>query len=88
MCSGPWRALYDATISKLLRELGISAVPHGVRWSFRDWCRECSNAPREVGEAPWRTRVEDKAEAAYARSGRFGRRKKHGLGSRLAGSSG
>ena len=31
---------------------------------------------------PWRTRVEDKAEAAYARSGRFGRRKKRGLGSR------
>ena len=31
------RPLSDNTISKLLRKLGIKAVPHGFRSSFRDW---------------------------------------------------
>ncbi|MCY4629166.1 MAG: hypothetical protein OXE58_16560, partial [Acidobacteria bacterium] len=38
--------LSDATISKMVRELGIGAVPHGFRSSFRDWAAECSDAPR------------------------------------------
>lgn len=29
-----------ATISKLVREQGIAAVPHGFRSSFRDWAAE------------------------------------------------
>ena len=40
-----------STLSTLLRGLRIAAVPHGFRSSFRDWCGECSNAPREVAEA-------------------------------------
>ena len=43
-------ALSDNTISKLLRDLGIEAVPHGFRSSFRDWADECSDASREVCE--------------------------------------
>gem|GEM_PF-4328265 len=39
------RRLSDATISKMVRELGIGAVPHGFRSSFRDWAAECSDAP-------------------------------------------
>ena len=31
------KALSDNTISKLFRELGIDAVPHGARSSFRSW---------------------------------------------------
>ena len=27
----------DATLSQLIKELGIAAVPHGFRSSFRDW---------------------------------------------------
>ena len=34
----------------LLRQLGIAAVPHGFRSSFRDWAAECTEAPREVCE--------------------------------------
>ena len=34
------RALSDNTISKLLRDLGIEAVPQGFRSSFRDWAAE------------------------------------------------
>ncbi len=31
------KVLSDMTLSKLVRELGIPAVPHGFRSSFRDW---------------------------------------------------
>ena len=34
--------LSDSTLSKLLRELGVKAVPHGFRSSFRDWCAPIS----------------------------------------------
>ena len=67
--------LSDNTLSKLLRELGIPAVPHGFRSSFRDWCGECATAPREVAEAALAHVVRNKAEAAYARSDLFERRR-------------
>ena len=69
------RPLSDNTISKLLRDLRISAVPHGFRSSFRDWAAECTNAPREVMEAALAHIIKDKAEAAYARSDLFDRRR-------------
>ena len=33
------------------QELGIAAVPHGFRSSFRDWAVERTSTPREVVEA-------------------------------------
>ena len=69
------RPLSDNTISKLLRDLKIPAVPHGFRSSFRDWAAECTNTPREVMEAALAHIVKDKAEAAYARSDLFERRR-------------
>ena len=39
------RVLSDSTLSKLLRELGIGAVPHGFRSSFRDWAAERTDVP-------------------------------------------
>ena len=69
------RPLSDNTISKLLRDLKITAVPHGFRSSFRDWAAECTNAPREVMEAALAHIIKDKAEAAYARSDLFDRRR-------------
>ncbi len=69
------RALSDATISKMVRELGIGAVPHGFRSSFRDWAAECSDAPREVCELALAHVNSDRVEAAYRRSGLFERRR-------------
>ena len=69
------RRLSGSTLSTLLRGLRIAAVPHGFRSSFRDWCGECSNAPREVAEAALAHVVRDKVEAAYARSDLFERRR-------------
>ena len=69
------RALSDATISKMIRDLGIGAVPHGFRSSFRDWAAECSDAPREVCELALAHVNSDRVEAAYRRSDLFERRR-------------
>ena len=73
--SSEGRPLSGSTLSTLLRGLRIAAVPHGFRSSFRDWCGECSSAPREVAEAALAHVVRDKVEAAYARSDLFERRR-------------
>ena len=67
------RAFSGSTLPTLLRDLGIAAVPHGFRSSFRDGCGECSDAPREVAEAALAHAVRNKVEAAYARSDLFER---------------
>jgi integrase len=59
------KALSDATISKLLRENGIAAVPHGFRSSFRMWAAECTDVPREVCEFALAHVVGSAAEQAY-----------------------
>ena len=64
----------DNTLSNLLREQGIQAVVHGFRSSFRDWCVECSNAPREVCELALAQVNVDRVEVAYTRSDLFERR--------------
>ena len=67
--------LSDSTFSKLIRELGIGAVPHGFRSSFRDWAAEQTSAPHRVMEAALAHTIANKAEAAYARSDLFARRR-------------
>ena len=68
-------ALTSMDFSGLLKALGIGAVPHGFRSSFRDWAAERTDAPQAVMEAALAHAVRDKAEAAYARSDLFERRR-------------
>lgn len=68
------RVLSPSTLSKLVRELGIPAVPHGFRTSFRSWCSD-TRVPREVAEASLAHVIRDKVEAAYARSDLLSRRR-------------
>ena len=70
------KRLSDSTLSVLLRGLGIDAVAHGFRSSFRDWAAECTDTPHAVMEAALAHAVRDKAEAAYARSDLFQKRRK------------
>ena len=49
-------------------------APYGFRSSFRDWAAEKTNHPREVVEAALAHVVQNKVEAAYARSDLFERR--------------
>ncbi len=67
------RVLSDSTLSKLLREVGIGAVPHGFRSSFRDWAAERTEVPRELALAHVNS---DRVEAAYRRSDLFERRRR------------
>ena len=69
------KALDAAALSKLVRDLGIAAVPHGFRSSFRDWASEQTDHPREVMEAALAHAVRNQTEAAYARSDLFERRR-------------
>ncbi len=73
--SAQGRAISDHTVSKLLRDLGIEAVPHGFRSSFRDWAAECSDAPREVCELALAHVNSNRVEAAYRRTDLFERRR-------------
>ena len=67
-------ALADSTLSKMLRDLRIDGVVHGFRSSFRDWAGDAGQ-PRELAEAALAHVVPNQAEAAYARSDLFNRRR-------------
>ena len=70
------RAIALSTLPKVLRYHEIAAVPHGFRSSFRDWAAEETDHPREVIEAALAHVVQNKVEAAYARSDLFERRRR------------
>ena len=72
---GGGRPMHDSQVRRLLRELGIAAVPHGFRSTFRDWAAEETDHPREVIEAALAHVVRNRVEAAYARSDLFERRR-------------
>ena len=59
----------------LVHQLGIRAVPHGFRSSFRDWAAECTDTPREVCELALAHVNRDRVEVAYRRSDLFERRR-------------
>jgi len=72
----PGRPLSENTHAKLLRELGFDAVTHGFRSSFRDYAAERTHTPHVVMEAALAHTIKNKAEAAYARSDLFDKRRR------------
>ena len=70
------KAISMSTLPKMLDYHRIAAVPHGFRSSFRDWAAEGTDHPREVIEAALAHVVQNKVEAAYARSDLFERRRR------------
>ena len=71
----PGRPLSENTHAKLLRELGFDSVTHGFRSSFRDYAAERTHTPHAVMEAALAHIIKNKAEAAYARSDLFEKRR-------------
>jgi len=69
------RPISPSTLPKMLQYHDIAAVAHGFRSSFRDWAAEMTDHPREVIEAALAHVVQNKVEAAYARSDLFERRR-------------
>ena len=72
---GGGKPLHDSAVRRLLRQLGVVAVPHGFRSTFRDWAAEETDHPREVIEPALAHVVRNRVEAAYARSDLFERRR-------------
>ena len=70
------RSLSAMTMTKLVRGLGIDAVPHGFRSSFRDWAAEETDHPHDVIEAALAHVIRNKVEAAYMRTDLFERRRR------------
>ncbi|MTV31677.1 tyrosine-type recombinase/integrase [Rhodoblastus acidophilus] len=62
------RPLSNMAFAQLLERMGERGfVPHGFRSSFRDWCGECTDCPREVAEAALAHVVGNTVEQAYRR---------------------
>jgi len=68
-------ALSDMTLSAVLRRMDVAAVPHGFRSTFRDWCAEQTDYPRDVAEMALAHAIGNKVEAAYRRGDLFEKRK-------------
>lgn len=60
-------ALSDATLTAVLKRMGVAVTAHGFRSTFRDWAGESSSFAREVVEHALAHQLADKAEAAYQR---------------------
>ena len=69
------RLIAPGALSDLLRVLGIAAVPHGFRSSFRDWCGE-TGVDFAVSEKCLAHTVGSQVTKAYARSSLFNLRVK------------
>ena len=67
--------LSDMALLAVLRRMEVPAVPHGFRSTFRDWCAEKTDYPREVAEMALAHTIGDKVEAAYRRGDLFDKRK-------------
>jgi integrase len=64
----PGKPLSTMALLMLLRRMGRGDLTaHGYRTTFRDWCAEATNFPREVAEAALAHTLRDKTEAAYQR---------------------
>ena len=69
--------LSDNAMLKLLERMGYKGTltVHGFRSTFRVWCAECTDTPREVAEAALAHILTNKVEAAYRRTDFFDKRR-------------
>ncbi|SMY09947.1 tyrosine-type recombinase/integrase [Flavimaricola marinus] len=71
------KPISDMSMTAVLRRMGRDGITvHGFRSTFRDWAGETTGFPREVIEAALAHGIKDKAEAAYARTDLFDKRRK------------
>lgn len=69
--------LSDMTLTAVLRRMNRSDITaHGFRSTFRDWCSERTNYPRDVAEMALAHAIGDKVEAAYRRGDLFEKRRR------------
>lgn len=59
--------LSDMSMTAVMRRMGLEAVPHGLRSTFKDWAAERTNYPHEMSEMALAHVLTNKVEAAYRR---------------------
>ena len=67
--------LSDMTLTKVLRDMGVDAVPHGFRATFSSWTASSTAYPFEVREMALAHSIGDGTVAAYQRSDLFDKRR-------------
>ena len=67
--------LSDMAMTAVMRRMELTAVPHGLRSTFRDWAGDRTNFPRDMAEMALAHKVSDETEAAYRRSDMLERRR-------------
>lgn len=70
------RPLSGLAMEMTLRRMKVDVTVHGFRSSFRDWCGEATEFPREVAEAALAHVVGDETERAYRRGDALEKRRK------------
>ena len=68
--------LSDMSLTAVTRRMDAACVPHGFRSTFRDWCAERTNYPRDLAEMALAHTIGDKVEAAYRRGDMLEKRRR------------
>lgn len=69
------KPLSDMSLTAAMRRMGLTAVPHGFRSTFTDWCAERTAYPAEVREMALAHAIGNDTEAAYRRGDLFDKRR-------------
>lgn len=72
---GGEKPLSDMSLTACMRRMGLTAVPHGFRSTFTDWCAERTSYPSEVREMALAHAIGNDTEAAYRRGDLFEKRR-------------
>lgn len=66
----------DMAITQVMRRMELTAVPHGLRSTFRDWTAEKTSFPRDLAEKALAHTLTNAVEAAYQRGDMFEKRRR------------
>ena len=69
------KPLSDMSLTQVMRRMELTAVPHGFRSTFTDWCAERTAYPSEVREMALAHAIGNETEAAYRRGDLFDKRR-------------
>lgn len=70
------KTMSDMTLTQLTRRMGVPAVPHGFRSTFKDWASERTTYPGEMSEMALAHIISNAVEAAYRRGDLFEKRRR------------
>lgn len=70
------KPLSDMTLTAITRRMGVAAVPHGFRSTFRDWAAERTSFSHQVAEMALAHAIGNQVEAAYRRGDLLDKRTK------------